>query len=114
VAEAEADLAAFDALATAGVSARGRRLPHIADPVIAMDGKIEKWEHYAEDLETRFHRVLPGQSKAAAYRFIVAVTPTITGELTTFLAVQNYFKPRRKHVREAALGNKKPGRKRAR
>jgi hypothetical protein len=90
-AEAEADLAAFDAVVAAVTLARQRGLPHISDPIIAMTTQTEEWKHYAKDLERTFHKALPGQAKAAAYRFIVAVTPTITGEQPTVEAVRSHF-----------------------
>ncbi len=98
VAEAEANLAVFDALAMAALAAKERGLPHLSSPLFMMTDRTEEWKHYAKDLERSFRFALPVQGKAAAYRFIVAVTPTITGELPTFQAVQSHLKKGRRTV----------------
>jgi hypothetical protein len=93
-AKARATLAAFDALVTAAREASDRGLPQafVRDP---SEPWPERWKDFAERMTDIFHEVLPGHSKAAAYRFIVAVTPAITGERPTFQAVEAHLKKRR-------------------
>ncbi len=92
-AEARADLAAFDALVTAAHAARKRGLPLALNTVTSKPTK--RWKDFAKDLAAIFQSALPNQSKAAVYRFIVAVTPAITGEHPTFQAVEAPFKKKR-------------------
>jgi hypothetical protein len=94
-AEARADLAAFDALVTAARAARERGLPLALNTMIALSQSTERWKDFAEELQAIFHSALPSQGKAAAYRFIVAVTPAITGEHPSFEAVQTPLKKKR-------------------
>jgi hypothetical protein len=90
-ADARDDLAAFDALATAARAAHERGLPR-AKTVFIETAPTEKWKHFAEYLMAIFQFFLPKQPKTAAYRFIVAVTPDITGEHTTYFTVETTFK----------------------
>jgi hypothetical protein len=85
--ERRIDLAALDALVKAASVARERGLP--LAPMIALSMRIERWPHFAEHLQKIFRHVLPEMSKAASYRFIVAVTPDITGETPTKEAVRS-------------------------
>jgi hypothetical protein len=94
-AEARADLAAFDALVTAAHAARERGLPLALNMMLVMGKPTERWKDFAEDLRVIFGHALPGRPKAAAYRFIMAVTPAITGQHPTFQAVEAPFKKKR-------------------
>jgi hypothetical protein len=91
-AEARARLAAFDALITAARVARELGLPLANNLELVVNPPTERWKDYAEYLQMIFHSALPGRPKAAAYRFIVAVTPAITGQPTTFKAVEAFLK----------------------
>jgi len=90
-ADARDDLAAFDALVTAARAARERGLPR-AKTVFIETVPTEEWRHFAEYLMAIFQFSVPKQPKAAAYRFIAAVTPDISGEHTTSSAVETAFK----------------------
>lgn len=93
--EARADLAAFDALVTAAHAARERGLPLVLNMMLVMSKPTERWKDFAEDLRVIFDDALPDRPKAAAYRFIMAVTPAITGQHPTFQAVEAPFKKKR-------------------
>lgn len=98
--EARADLAAFDALVTAAHAARKRGLPLALNMMLVMSKPImskptKQWMDFAEDLRVIFDHALPNRPKAAAYRFIMEVTPAITGQHTTFQAVEAAFKKER-------------------
>jgi hypothetical protein len=95
-AEARARLAAFDTLVSAARAARELGLPLANNNEIVMNSPTALWKHFAEQLAAIFHSALPNESKAAAYRFIVAVTPTITGEHPSFQAVETRIKKKRR------------------
>lgn len=84
-------LAAFDALTAAAVVAREEELP-IAALNVAFTRPVTQRTDIAERLEQIFHDALPGASKADGYRFVVAVTPHLTGETPSFAAVQKHLK----------------------
>lgn len=92
--KARADLAAIDALLCAAQNVRARKLP-LSNLMIAVSPQNETWMHYARRLQEIFQQMLPGRSKAAAYRFIVAVAPLVSGEEPTIQAVTTAFKKRR-------------------
>ena len=94
-AEARADLATFDALVTAAHTARERGLPLALNMMLVMSKPTERWKDFAEDLRVIFDHALPDRPKAAAYRFIMAVTPAITGQHPTFQAIEAPFKKQR-------------------
>ena len=93
--EARADLAACDALVTAAHAARKRGLPLALNMMLVMSKPTKRWKDFAEDLRAIFDHALPDRPKAAAYRFIMAVTPAITGQHPTFQAVEAPFKKKR-------------------
>jgi hypothetical protein len=94
-AEARARLAAVDALVTAARAARELGLPMANNMMLVMTTPTKRWMHYAEELAAIFHTALPDRPKAAAYRFIVEVTPIVTGEHPTLEAVETAFKKKR-------------------
>ena len=92
--KARADLAAIDELVAIARSARERGLP-LSNHMITFSPQTERWTHFAELLYSTFMHTLPNQSKAAAYRFVVAVTPLLSHEHPTLEAVQTAFKRNR-------------------
>ena len=90
-----ARLAAFHALDTAAHNARELGLPMVNNPMLVTTPRTEHWMEYAETLAAIFHSALPGRSKEAAFRFIEAVSPTISGENPTFEAIKTAFKKKR-------------------
>lgn len=93
--EARARLAAFDALVKAARAAREVGLPMIHNPTLVMGRITQRWRDFGQLLATIFSSSFPDLSVAAAYRFIAAVTPEITGEHPTVEAVKTEFKKRR-------------------
>ncbi len=65
-------------------------LPYM--PLMSLASSVEMWEDFAEELQKQFINAFPDRSKAASYRFIEAITPDITGENPTFLAIESAFK----------------------
>lgn len=55
----------------------------------------QRWMDIADDLRTEFKIALPGRPDEAAYRFINAVVPTITGENPTTDAIKTAFTKKR-------------------
>jgi hypothetical protein len=55
-------------------------------------GPVEAWTDAARRLMKIFEASLPKQTTEAGYRFVVAVTPLITGDAPTFDAVKTAFK----------------------
>jgi hypothetical protein len=53
---------------------------------------VEAWTDTARDLMQIFKALLPKQTKEAGYRFVVEVTPLITGDAPTFHAVKTALK----------------------
>ena len=53
---------------------------------------VEAWTDTARSLMKIFEASLPKQTMEASYRFVVAVTPLITGDAPTFDAVKTAFK----------------------
>ena len=56
---------------------------------------VEAWTGTARSLMKVFEALLPKQTTEAGYRFVVAVTPLITGDAPTFHAVKTAFKRHR-------------------
>ena len=90
-----ARLAAFDALVSAADDARELGLPMVNNPMLVTSPRTEHWMDYAETLAAIFRSALPGRSKEAAFRFVEAVSPTISGENPTFEAVRSAFMRKR-------------------
>lgn len=91
LARSKRDLATLDALTTTVAAAYEEGLP-LVPPDIAFTRPVTQRTDIAEDLARMFHAALPGASKAAGYRFVVAVTPHLTGETPSFAAVQKHLK----------------------
>lgn len=83
-------LTATDALIAAAEAAMEHGLPYM--PLMSLASSVEMWEDFAEELQKQFINAFPDRSKAASYRFIEAITPDITGENPTFLAIESAFK----------------------
>jgi hypothetical protein len=87
-------LAAIDALIDAANLAQQRNLPRIMVGMVGIPS-VRGWKELADELQSLFSLALPDQPKAAAYRFIVAVVPILTGEHPTLEAVQTALKKKR-------------------
>jgi hypothetical protein len=91
-ASAARNLEALNRLYHAAVEVKKLGLPIWHGP----DGQpVERWPHFAKDVEEMFHTCLPGRGKEAGYRFIVAITPEITNENPTYHAVKTHLKRNR-------------------
>ncbi len=85
---------------TAAGAARELGLPMTNNPMLVIAPPTDKrWEHFGEQLAAIFHSALPGRSKEAAYRFIKAVVPDITGEQPSFEAIKTAFKKKALSIR---------------
>lgn len=93
--EARAQLEAFDALVAAAHAARDVGLPLLQESALALTPRTERWRDFGRELEACFNFALPDRPKEALYRFIVEVTPAITGEHPSVFAVQSEFKRKR-------------------
>jgi hypothetical protein len=61
-------------------------------PFVDHSPPVEAWTDAAQSLMKIFEASLPKQTTEAGYRFVVAVTPLITGDAPTFDAVKTAFK----------------------
>jgi hypothetical protein len=93
--KARDDLAALDFLISAARQAQERQLPITAKKWWEFVPPIKGWKDLAEDIHVLFTFCFPDQPKAAAYRFIAAVAPLLTGEHPTVEAVQTALKKKR-------------------
>jgi hypothetical protein len=82
---ARSDLKAINALVAAAEVARKHGFPSL--PVGVLDAPVEHWPGYALILMEAF-KAATGGSKEAAYRFVAAVTPRLTGEEPTVGAIK--------------------------
>jgi hypothetical protein len=89
---ARAQLAAWDAVIAAVNEACEVGLP-LAHHMNVVSSTSETWLDIALELERLFHATLPKCSDPAAYRFIEAVVPGITGEKPSFETIRDVFKP---------------------
>ena len=103
-AKAQAYLAAFDALISAACAARKCGFPLAVDPGTVSPLPPKQWQHFAQELADGFKLLLPDRSNAAAYRFVCEITPYITGEHPTFLAVESQLKKKRHVNRGKRMG----------
>jgi hypothetical protein len=92
--EASVVLEAFDALMSAARIARERGIPYFPH-AFAFGLPVEHWPAYARNLMELFKLATKVSSKEAAYRFIAAATPGITGETPSLEAVKTVIKRER-------------------
>lgn len=93
--KAKDDLTALDFLISAARQAQERQLPITSKKWWEFVPPIKGWKDIAEDIQVLFACFFPDQPKAAAYRFIAAVAPLLTGEHPTVEAVQTALKKKR-------------------
>jgi hypothetical protein len=106
--KASADLAAFDALVGALLTARERGLPltfnlmlsSLHEPIL---GRPKfRWLEFVRELYDAFNHAVPEASKAAIYRLIVAVVPDISGEHPPYGAIETELKRPERAAKRAA------------
>jgi uncharacterized protein YukE len=90
--ENQAPLAVMDGVIAAVAAARATGLP-LAHHMNVMAPAYGSWLDIASGLKTLFQAMLPKCSDAAAYRFIEAVVPNITGEKPSFELIKNTLAP---------------------
>jgi hypothetical protein len=90
--ETREDLEAFDTLMDAAKAFAERQI--LRHPLM-LGPEVERWTGYARQMMETFRRTTGNKAKENAYRFIVAVTPQITGETPTFEAVKSELKRER-------------------
>lgn len=103
-AKAQAYLATFDALISVARAARECGFPLTVDPKTIPPLPPNHWQHFAQEMVTGFKSLLPKRSNAAAYRFVVEITPKVTGEHPTFQAVESQLKKKRRVNRGKRTG----------
>lgn len=88
-------LSAAKELVTSARKVRKHGVPQGINMLFLPSLPIKSWMDIATDLQKVFSNALPGQPKAAIYRFIAEVVPAITGETPTVEAVKTAFKKKR-------------------
>jgi hypothetical protein len=105
---ASADLAAFDALIAALITARERGLPltfnwmlsSLHEPIL---GRPKfRWLEFVRELYDAFDRAVPNAGKRAIYRLIEAVVPDISGEHPSYDAIETELKRPKRAADRAA------------